>query len=200
MKKFLLSVVLLLASCSVVVSKTEIYMKAAKAVGSVSCGEVTGTYFVVKYRGTFFAITAKHVIGSDEKIQLDSIETRKSEWEYSTDRDLAAYKITGIVPTHYFLLEHTLPLEFDEIFSIGNPFGIRKIFFFGCITRNDLYNGGWISLPAAPGSSGGPVISASSGKVYGMTIQIPMINFSYFPILQRIESSLKIEEFLETLL
>lgn len=68
-------------------------------------------------------------------------------------QDLAIFTVRSSIPRRVLRMRSTAPTLGEQLYSAGSPHGIPTQ-----VYRGYCGDGGWISMPAAPGSSGGPVV------------------------------------------
>ncbi|WP_209123265.1 S1C family serine protease [Alkalihalobacillus sp. BA299] len=144
-------------------------------------------------------ITNAHVVAGAEEVTVKIAD--KSEYTgtvigISTDTDVSVIRVSDLKETEPLPLAKEVPAELgDEVLALGSPLGFQNTVTTGIISgvdrsfelENYQYDNAYqISAPIAPGNSGGPLISISTGEVIGINsaatdvgtigFSIPIIN------------------------
>ncbi|WP_198851733.1 trypsin-like peptidase domain-containing protein [Alicyclobacillus sp. SO9] len=141
-------------------------------------GESIGSGFVFDNKGDI--VTNAHVVAGSQGIQVKLQGNASHEAKVigiDAAHDIAELRITAYA--------HKTPLSIskkpaqlgDPVIALGSPLGLKdtvtsgiisgmnRDFSIGTTNYNNMYQ---ISAPIAPGNSGGPLVSVSSGKVIGI--------------------------------
>ena len=167
-----------------------------------SCGrKYSGSGFLYNRHGDI--VTNAHVVEGASKVAV-RLDDGKTEYDgfvigRGSTLDIALIRVpelTGIEPLETDrekkvgagdeVIALGSPLGYQNTATIGIISGVGRSFDIGPYQYRDLYQ---ISAPISPGSSGGPLIDAETGKVLGINsagIDIGSIGFS-IPILQCFE-------------
>ena len=194
MKKFFISVLLLLFGCSFSLAKSasDIYNVNSESILFVSTQDTIGTGVLLKEDGTF--ITCFHVINGADYIKIKT----KNEKEYNVNgykyidpnNDIAILTLKTTNTFKPIKISEKTPKVGDKIYTIGNPKGIKFVFSDGMINQinKDIIQ---FSAPASSGSSGGALLN-SEGELIGI------VSFQYDPsVSQNLNFAIQNKKFLE---
>lgn len=139
-----------------------------------AAGEATGSGVIVDSTG--FVVTASHVIAGATRIlvRLVSGEELVVEGVAEVDSrlDIAVLRIAGFgLPTAVLGNSDSVQLG-DRLLAIGSPLGLERTVTDGLLSSMRLDEGirrMQVSIPVAPGSSGGPVFT-EGGAVVGIIV------------------------------
>lgn len=170
-------------------------------------GSGTATAVKLQPNGKTLMLTAGHVcVNPLTKLAHEFIEIRtvldttsegKVIW-FNLNPDLCIFEVETSLPA-YPISDNYTPRFDDRIISIQAPFGIFPIKKEGSFSFVDPLTGDYfLSLPAAQGSSGSPVIK--DGEIIGMLIAIVSTNGSDWSEISIAEPAHRIRDFLSQVL
>ncbi|WCK56400.1 trypsin-like peptidase domain-containing protein [Aneurinibacillus sp. Ricciae_BoGa-3] len=126
-------------------------------------------------------ITNAHVVANASTIRVKTSDTSVYSGKVigmSTDKDVALIRISALAGKEPMMISNTKNTELgDPVIAFGSPHGLdntvttgiisglNRDFTIGDTKYTNVYQ---ISAPIAPGNSGGPLVSQSTGEVIGI--------------------------------
>lgn len=172
---------------------TDVIATAQQTVYTVYSSYSQGSGFLYSTSGA--VITNAHVVEGDTVVYVKAVNGMEFEGTvigYSNETDVAVIHVPNLIGETPFELNYTETVKIgDEVIALGSPLGIEntatmgyitgkhKNFFIDSYVYEDLYQ---MSAPISPGSSGGPLISKTTGGIIAInsaqSLEDPTIGFS----------------------
>jgi len=93
----------------------------------------------------------------------------------SKNQDLALLRVIGISPKPLEISERK-DIRNEAVAAVGTPFATRNTITYGNIASDKLkYKRIVVAIPVSPGNSGGPLITLSDGKVFGIMTEVSQV-------------------------
>lgn len=170
-------------------------------------GSGTATAVKLQPNGKTLMLTAGHVCANPftkkahEFIEIHTVLGTVSEGEiiwFNFNPDLCIFEVGTSLPA-YPISDSYTPQFDDRIISIQAPFGIFPIKKEGSFSFTDPLTGDYfLSLPAAQGSSGSPIVK--DGEIVGMLFAIVSTNGTDWSEISIAEPAHRIRDFLSQVL
>lgn len=185
-----LMMVMALLSCAKAGQVDNVFLDARTKTVFVESGEAIGTGVVVNDR---CVVTAAHVVEA-KNITFVVIGTKRikvKEVARDSSKDASALCADGVLDTPQAKIGPE-PLVYDNVFTIGFPFGAKFVLTEGRYQGHDL-----MTTPCAPGNSGGGVWD-SQGRYVGFVDSIIEYEKEVYPNLCKIIPAAAVERMLTT--